>query len=127
MSSRLAAITVIALAVAACFSERSSGPTQTIAGCDAKLPADAFGSTVVIIKNFQFTPAAVTVARGTKVTWVNCGAPGDDSHTSSADAGQWSSQLLAPGQTFTQSFATSGSFPYHCDPHPSMHGTVTVQ
>ena len=121
------AATLSVAAAGACISERSSGPTETAQACTAHLPSAAFGTTIVIIRNFQFSPATVNVARGSKVTWVNCGAPGKDSHTSSADARQWTSQLLAPGDTYTQEFTSAGSFPYHCDPHPSMHGTVTVQ
>ena len=32
-----------------------------------------------------------------------------------------------PGATFTQTFDQTGSFPYHCEPHPSMTGTVIVE
>jgi plastocyanin len=111
----------------ACFSERTSGPSNTLEGCNAQLPAEAFGSTIVIIRDFAFTPAQVQVRPGTKVTWVNCGAPGEDAHTSTADGGTWTSQLLAPGATFTREFPTAGAFPYHCQPHPQMTGSVTVE
>jgi plastocyanin len=111
----------------ACFSERTSGPSNTLEGCNAQLPAEAFGSTIVIIRDFAFTPAQVQVRPGTKVTWVNCGAPGEDAHTSTADGGTWTSQLLAPGATFTREFPTAGAFPYHCQPHPGMTGSVTVE
>jgi plastocyanin len=111
----------------ACFSERTSGPSNTLEGCNAQLPAEAFGSTIVIIRDFAFTPAQVQVRPGTKVTWVNCGAPGEDAHTSTADGGTWTSQLLAPGATFTREFPTAGAFPYHCEPHPQMTGSVTVE
>lgn len=113
--------------IAGCFSERASGPGVDLAGCSAQLPSEAFGTTIVIIRDFAFTPVQVRVRPGTKVTWVNCGAPGTDSHTSTADAGSWSSPLLAPGATYTQEFATTGAFAYHCQPHPGMLGTVTVE
>ena len=128
-SSRIAAVmlTVLAAGAAACFSERSSGPTQTLEGCNAQLPAEAFGSTIVIIRDFQFSPQTVRVRPGTKVTWVNCGPQGDESHTSTSDASGWNSGLLAPGATFTREFPQAGSFPYHCIPHPGMTGAVTVE
>jgi Plastocyanin len=122
-----ATLALVIVGVVACVSERASGPSTDLAACTASLPSDAFGSTIVIIRDFQFTPAQVRVRAGTKVTWVNCGAPGTDSHTSTADAGTWDSPLLTPGKTFTQSFATVGVFPYHCVPHPGMLGTVTVE
>lgn len=122
-----ATLALVIAGVVGCVSERASGPSTDIAACSASLPSEAFGSTIVIIRDFQFTPAQVRVRAGTKVTWVNCGPPGTDSHTSTADAGTWDSPLLAPGNTFTQSFATVGVFPYHCIPHPGMLGTVTVE
>jgi plastocyanin len=122
-----AALALVIAGVAGCFSERASGPSTDLAACSARLPSDAFGSTIVIIRDFQFTPAQVHVRAGTKVTWVNCGAPGTDSHTSTADGGLWDSPLLVPGNTFTQTFTTVGVFPYHCLPHPFMVGTVTVE
>lgn len=125
-------MTVVALfmgaaaAVASCISDRSSGPIIDPAGCNVQLPSDAFGSTIVIIRDFAFTPAHVNVRAGTKVTWVNCGPTGTDMHTSTSDAPGWDSPLLAPGQTYTREFSAAGSFPYHCAPHPVMQGTVTV-
>lgn len=124
----VAASAVVAiLAVAGCFSDRVAGATVDASGCGVQLPSEAFGSTLVIIRNFAFTPAQVSVRPGTKVTWVNCGAQGTDSHTSTSDAGGWSSSLLAPGGTFTRVFPAAGVFPYHCELHPAMRGTVTLE
>ena len=128
-SPLLAAIvsTSLVLGGIACFSERSSGPSNNLEACNAQFPADAFGSTIVVIRDFAFEPAIARIRPGTKVTWVNCGSAGEESHTSTADQGAWDSPLLAPGATFTQTFAAAGSFSYHCTPHPQMRGTVTVE
>ena len=117
----------VAIAPLACISDRSSGPGVNLEGCDVQLPAEAFGSTIIVIRDFAFSPANATVAPGGKVTWVNCEDAGTDSHTSTSDAGVWSSQLLAPGTTFTRQFGTAGTYPYHCEPHPGMQASVTVQ
>ncbi len=122
-----ASLALTVAGVVGCFSERTSGPGVDLAGCSAQLPSEAFGTTIVIIRDFAFAPAQVRVRSGTKVTWVNCEAPGTDSHTSTADAGSWTSPLLASGTTYTQEFATTGAFAYHCEPHPGMMGTVTVE
>lgn len=37
------------------------------------------------------------------------------------------SGLLAQNATYVHTFATVGSFTYHCTQHSSMHGSVTVQ
>lgn len=123
-------ITAIALAAAAvlgCFSDRTAGPVVDLEGCNVQLPAEAFGSTIVVIRDFNFSPAAVSVPAGSKVTWVNCEPPGTASHTSTADAAGWTSPLLAPGSTYTREFNSVGTNPYHCEPHPGMRGSVTAQ
>jgi plastocyanin len=121
------ALAGLVLGLAGCVSDRAAGPRIDIEGCNVQLPAEAFGSTIVVIRDFNFSPSQVTVAPGGRVTWVSCEPPGSESHTSTADAGAWSSQLLAPGATFTRQFAAAGTFPYHCEPHPGMRATVTVQ
>lgn len=110
-----------------CLSERASGPGQNLDGCTAQLPPEAFGSTIVIIRNFAFSPAQVRVRPGTKVTWVNCEAVGTEAHTSTSDVSGWNSPLLAAGASFTREFAAAGAFAYHCQPHLGMKGTVTVE
>jgi plastocyanin len=82
------------------------------------------GSTIVVISNFAFGPNEVRVARGSKVTWVNCDAI---AHTSTSDNGAWSSTLLEQGVTFTRTFDVVGTFPYHCQPHPNMTARVIVE
>ena len=128
-ASRAAAFVVVALMVGAlaCVSERGSGPGGSLEDCDVQFPSDAFGSTVVVIRDFTFTPAQVRIRPGTKVTWVNCGPTGDEAHTSTSDTNVWGSPLLQPGATFTREFAAAGAYPYHCEPHPGMRGTVTVE
>ncbi|MGK2962177.1 MAG: plastocyanin/azurin family copper-binding protein [Gemmatimonadaceae bacterium] len=121
------ALAGLALGVAGCVSDRAAGPGIDLEGCNVQLPAEAFGSTIVVIRDFNFSPAQVSVAPGGKVTWVSCEPPGSESHTSTADAGAWSSPLLAPGATFTRQFGAAGTFAYHCEPHPGMRGSVVVQ
>lgn len=117
----------IAGGASSCISDRSSGPGVDLEGCNVQLPAEAFGSTIVVIRNFAFSPAQVSVAPGSKVTWVNCESAGTESHTSTADAGTWNSPLLAPGSTFTHQFSAAGAFSYHCEPHPGMVASVRVE
>lgn len=81
---------------------------------------------VVRIIDFGFSPVSVTVPRDGKVTWVNCSA-GNIQHSSTSDGGVWSSGLLQKFATYEQTFATTGTFAYHCEPHPFMKGSVVVQ
>jgi plastocyanin len=120
----LAALAALAAAtgLAGCFSEHTMVATPT--GRDLCTGAQPAG--VVRIVDFAFTPAQVSVARGDKVTFVNCSSSATE-HSSTSDAGVWNSNLLPQYTTFEQTFATAGSFPYHCTPHPFMQGTVVVQ
>jgi len=69
-----------------------------------------------------FAPNPVTVPVGGSVTWTNNDNTG---HTSTG--GSWNSGTIAPGRSFTATFSSAGTFPYHCTIHPGMTGTVTVQ
>ena len=75
------------------------------------------------IVNFAFTPANLTVPKGSTVRWTNTDSA---AHTVTADSGGFSSSTLADGGTFSHEFTTTGTFAYHCAIHPSMTGTVTV-
>ena len=85
--------------------------------------AAAQESAAVSIVDFAFQPASVEIATGGTVTWTNTGqAP----HTVTADDGSFDSGTLSPGATFSQTFATAGTFTYHCNIHPQMTATVIV-
>lgn len=88
----------------------------------------------VAIAEYTFTPDTVTIAAGTAVRWANTGTL---AHTVTSDSGTFASaQLAAPGTNgyggmtagavFQRSFASAGTFPYHCSNHPYMHGVVIV-
>jgi len=86
-------------------------------------PAVAASHAVSII-DFGYTPASITVQAGDTVVWTNTGQA---VHTVSADNGSFDSGTLLSGRTFAMTFSTAGTFAYHCNVHPSMHGTVVVQ
>jgi len=115
------------LPLAGCFSERSTAVVDPGAICSIPVSELKQGGSYVPIRNFAFVVDTLRVKAGARVTWVSCEAPGTDSHTSTSDAGVWSSPLIAPGGSFTRVFDTRGTFPYHCTPHPSMRGVVIVE
>ena len=78
----------------------------------------------VNISNFQFVPPAVTINQGDSITWTQ---KDTTQHTSTSDTALWNSPFLNLNDTFSQTFDTAGTFPYHCIPHASfMRATVTV-
>ena len=112
---------LVAVALAACSgSSGSAAPTSATSQAPA---APAGGATAVTIKDFAFSPASNSVPTGSKVTWTNSDTT---AHTVTFDDGSADSGNLAPGSTFDQTFATAGTFAYHCTIHSQMHGTVTV-
>lgn len=79
----------------------------------------------VAIEEFAFTPAEITIARGTKVMWTN---KDDEPHTV-ADASPrkaFKSMALDKNETFSLVFKEAGTFPYFCSLHPHMMATVIV-
>ena len=92
-----------------------------VSASDRTVSAD---SVVVSITDFEFGVDRLTVNPGTTVTWIN---EGGVPHTSTSDDGLWSSPLLAPGESYARVFRDPGEFPYHCQPHPFMTGTVVVR
>lgn len=89
-------------------------------------PPGASAIHTVVIENFAFGPAAVTVKKGESVEFVQKDSAG---HTVTADDGSTSglsSPLLSKGQSYKFTFNTVGMWTYHCGPHPEMKGTVVV-
>lgn len=81
------------------------------------------GTNEVFIQGLAFNPASITVAAGTTITWTNKDAI---THTVTSDSKLWDSGSVGPNGTFSFTFATAGTFPYHCNVHPSMTASVTV-
>jgi plastocyanin len=84
---------------------------------------DAQTEGTVHIVDHAFVPTLVGVQVGATVTWTNTG---NEPHTVTADNSSFSSGRLAPGESFSHTFDTIGSFTYRCRIHPSMTGTVVV-
>ncbi|MBC7764492.1 cupredoxin domain-containing protein [Microbacteriaceae bacterium] len=85
---------------------------------------DAAATNMVAIENFNFAPTAITVKKGTTVTWTNNDSVKHNVVGDNLDA--LKGPLLEKGKSYTYTFTTVGTFTYHCDPHPYMKGTVTV-
>ena len=87
--------------------------------------AGAAGTASVTIDNFTFTPAVLTVARGTTVVWTN---RDDMPHTVVSDARPpvFRSHALDTGDTFAAVFDQPGRWGYFCALHAHMQGTIVV-
>jgi plastocyanin len=100
-----------------------SGDTNTVAAATTVAPP-AGAATAVAIKDFAFSPQAVTVKVGSAVTWTN----GDGfAHSVKSGDGSFVSENIEQGQSYSATFATPGTFAYICGIHNSMTGTVVVE
>ena len=89
----------------------------------------------VTIADYSYAPDSILVSMGTPVQWTN---EGSFPHTVTSDNGAFPSSVnLAgrgtdpygnptPGGTYTRTFSTAGTFPYHCGIHATMRGKVVV-
>ena len=81
--------------------------------------------TEVVIENLSFSPQTLAVPPGATVTWTN-----HDSmmHTVTSAGNQFKkSPVLKPGQRFSNTFATAGTYSYFCSIHPRMTGKIVVK
>ena len=81
-------------------------------------------SNEVVIQNFSFEPATLTVKVGTTVTWVN---HDDEPHTATATDKSFNSKTLDNGDRFSQEFKAPGTYNYYCALHPKMTGKIIVK
>ncbi|WP_085633924.1 MULTISPECIES: cupredoxin family copper-binding protein [unclassified Pseudomonas] len=98
--------------------------TRLLAVVGLMLSVPAWAQDVKIdIKEFMFGPKDLTVAVGTKVTWVN-----DDQipHTVAETHKAFRSGALDTDDTFSWVFDTPGEFDYFCVLHPQMIGKIVV-
>jgi plastocyanin len=88
----------------------------------APLSADAPGQ--VLIKDFMFAPATLTVKVGTTVTWAN---KDEEPHTVFSDTGLFRSGAIDTGEVFSFRFDQPGTYHFLCTIHPRMVGTIVVE
>ena len=79
----------------------------------------------VMMQNYAYSPAALTVRVGDTVTWMQHDEAPHDVVTTSAPVAFRSPQLSA-GQSWSYTFRQPGTYQYYCSVHPDMRASVTV-
>ena len=103
-----------------------AGPKKAKPAANAAT-ATAAADGAVTIKNFEFVPKSLTVKAGTTVVWTDS----EGRHTVEADKGEFKSDVLTSGKTFSFKFDKPGKYAYHCGFHgdkggKDMAGTIVV-
>jgi len=94
--------------------------------------APVVGATHVLIRSQSedvYDPATIQVVRGTVVTWTNQDTVAHSvvlSYAVTASSNQWTSGVLATGQSASYTFTSPGRYVYNCSLHVGMIGFVLV-
>ena len=91
---------------------------------EAQQPPAAAAAAEVKVDNFSFSPATLTVAAGTTVTWTN---RDDIPHNVVSTDKVFKSKVMDTDEKFSYTFTKAGSYAYFCSIHPHMTGTVVVK
>lgn len=76
------------------------------------------------IRSHGYSPAALTVAVGTAVTWIN---HDEDVHTVTSTTDTFRSSGIDTDETFTYTFTQPGTYEYFCKLHPLMTARIVVR
>ncbi len=83
------------------------------------------GAAAVDISNFAFNPPTIEIAVGDTVTWTNNDSAAHTATQQPSGSG-FQSGALQPGDSFSFTFDTAGTYDYFCEFHPGMTGQVIV-
>ena len=127
LSLRFAATAMtLALTLAACGTTSTGGAGSAAPAASA--PAGGAKTAALQIKGFAFSPATLTVDKGTVVTVSNNDGT---THTFTSGANRTKDgkfdQQISGGTDASVTFDTVGTFEYFCQIHSTMKGTVTVK
>ena len=110
--------------------ETAASTSSTVVANATVTAAKPAGDSAVTVKQFQFMPAELVVKTGTEVTWTN---EDDILHTATSGStpgtadGKFDGPMDGRGKSFSHVFDQPGRYPYFCNRHNSMTGTVVVE
>lgn len=118
-----------ALLVVGCGGDDNESDTAAATTAKQEAAGAPKRTAAVSMKEIQFQPATVTVAKGGTVTWTNDdsvphdvtkqGGPGKEFRSGTGN--------LQQGDTYKQTFTQAGTVDYVCTVHPGMAGKVVVK
>lgn len=117
---RMLSLAVASVALLACGDDTTSPPL-------AKPPDVLIVNGAATMGSSAYSPNPFTISISVKqsVKWRD-NDPTGPKHTITADLGEFASDSLRDGETFTHTFTNIGTYDYHCEVHPTMVGTIIV-
>ena len=107
---------IAVMLISGCYGPKTAAPSIT---------TQPTATNTVEIKGFAFNPGAITVTKGTTITWTNEDSAPHTVTTINAPVA-FDSGRMSKGDTFSQTFDTAGTYEYYCSIHPNMKGKVIV-
>lgn len=106
------------------FGGRRSPPAARPVGEAAPQVPAGSDTVTAAIQDFTFRPTRIEVDAGTTVVWTNAGQV---VHSVTAEDGGFDTGSLEPGERRGLTFTKSGTYAFHCTPHPFMTGVIVVR
>ena len=113
MRAIIGVVAVVALLASACGSSTSPASSCGSSGANANVNTASSNS---------FSPNTATITHGQTVCWQNSSSA---DHTVTDNGGAFDTNLPV-AQIFVHTYATAGTYPYHCTIHAGMTGSITV-
>ena len=101
----------------------TSSQSEEPGGSEPAPSGAARKSEKVQISESGYEPDPVVVQVGGKVIWQN---EGSSPQTATADGGSFDTGTIDEGKLGSATFKEAGTFAYHSETDPAMHGTVEV-
>ena len=116
------AVAGLLLGLAACGDDDDDASSDTTATTEAESGGNGGGGATLEVTEFQFEDVSAPAGGTLAVTNSSGGA-----HTFTADDGAFD-EALPDGETVDVQIPDEpGEYPYHCEIHPSMEATLTVE
>jgi plastocyanin len=119
-TSLLLALLLVSISCSKSSSDTMTGMTNNPTGTGNSAGP---GANEVFIQDMAFNPATITVTAGTTIKWTN---KDGYAHTVTSDNNLFNSGNIGTNGTFSFTFATAGTYKYHCAIHASMTANVIV-
>jgi plastocyanin len=107
----------------------ASSTPMAPAGITAVMIPNGSGSSAKAAPGYSPNTVTVVIGVNNTVVWTNDDVVDHTVSSTSVPAGAttFDSGMIAPGGNYTQTFTVAGTYPYHCNIHSWMTGTIIVK